>query len=63
MKSILRGNYAFLSDNAHQLFDAIQKSYCIISELTGTKAENPMPQSTNDEPSKKFANLFMAINI
>ena len=32
----------------------------IISELTGTKAENPMPQSTNDgELADKFADFFM----
>ncbi|XP_060556715.1 uncharacterized protein LOC132717301 [Ruditapes philippinarum] len=37
-----------------------KKLYGLISELTGTKAENPMPQSTNDgELAEKFADFFM----
>jgi hypothetical protein len=38
----------------------IKKLYGITSVLTGTKAEHPMPQSTNeDELAEKFADFFM----
>lgn len=37
-----------------------KKLYGIISELTGTIAENPMPQASNDdELAEKFADFLM----